>query len=420
MSKFHNNEAKDKGRVVLRKKPIVIFGSVLIVYILAVVGYFIVHKMNTLDESLRGTSLNPFNVLDEAFVLKSETFFDLTGIALLVEPIVLVFVLLLIYMTSLNEKLLQLTSKMRWKVTRFIVYTFMVGMILHVARLPFSWMNNLRWRDIPPGELPVGTWFANYVGDVFSTWALAALILGFFYICMHYFKKRWWLAGWFISIPIIYLLFGNSSLSNVNGLERLEQSETVAAIEAFVQEQELELEGVYTFEASQWTDTLEVSVHMSSGEVQVVVWDTVLQALTTEELVYIVASEFHSMEQGPSALQIVILIALSYVAFFVSSHIIARFVSEEEYGQLNTVPISWAALLLAMFIIMPVLNNFDRDEQLHVDLLALEAIDQPTIAVEALKKMMLHQPVQIHESLLFDVFGTSRVGLMERLENVSE
>ena len=119
-------------------------------------------------------------------------------------------------------------------------------------------------------------------------------------------------------------------------------------------------------------------------------------------------------------MQIVILIALSYVAFFVTSRVIQRIVPEEQYGQFHSVPVSWAALLLAMFIVMPVMNNFDRDEQLHVDRLALEAVDQPEVAVEALKKMALHQPVQLNESLLFDLLGTSRMSLIERLENINE
>ena len=255
----------------LKKRSILIVSIVFIFYLIAIVGYFIVHKMNTLNEAVRGTNIDPFNVLDESFVLKSETFYDLTGISILVEPIFLMLVLLFIYTTSLNDKLLQLSGKLRFKITQFILYTFMIGMILHVARLPFSFLNNLRWRDIPPGEVPYGTWFVNYLGDVFSTWGLAAFVLGFLYFCMHYFKKRWWLAGWFISIPIIYLLFGNSSLPGVSGLEKLEQPETVTAIEAFIEKEELTLEGVYLFEASEWTETLDLSVHVAGDEVQVVV-----------------------------------------------------------------------------------------------------------------------------------------------------
>lgn len=397
-----------------------IFGIVFVVYTLAVVGYFILHKMNMLDETLRGTSLDPFNVLDEAFVLKSETFFDLTGISILVEPIFLMFVLLIIYTTSLNDQLLQLAMKLRWKATQFILYTFMIGMILHVARLPFSYMNHVRWRHISPSEVPFGTWLASFIGDVFNTWGLAAFILGFLYICMHYFQKRWWIAGWFISIPIIYLLFGNSNLPIVSGLDKLEQPDTVAAIQTFVEGQELKLEGVYLFEASEWTETLDVSVHVAGDEVQVVVWDTTLEALTNEELIYIVANEFYALENGPSALQIVILVALSYVMFFATSRLLQRIVSEGEYGQFQTVPVSWAALLLAMLIVIPVMNNFDRDEQLHVDRLALATVEQPEVAMEALKKMALHQPVQLNESLLFDLFGTSRVSLLERLENLNK
>lgn len=410
----------NKGSVVLKKKPMVIFSVAFIVYTLAVVGYFILHKMNTIDESLRATNLNPFNVLDEGFVVKSELFYDLTGISILVEPIFLVLVLCFIYSTGLNDKLLQLSLKLRWKITQFILYTFMIGMILHVARMPFSLMNNIRWRDIPPGEVPVGTWFVSFIGDVFSTWGLAAFILGFLYFCMHYFQKRWWLAGWFISVPVIFLLFGNSGLPIVNGLEKLEKQEAVQAIESFVEKQGLKLEGVYLFEASEWTDTLDVSVHFMDGEVQVVVWDTTLKELTNEEIVYIVANEFYALENGRSAIQLVILVALSYVVFFVTSRVLQRIVPEDGYGRFETVPVSWAALLLAMFIIMPVMNNFDRNEQLHVDQLALEAVEHPEVAVEALKKMSLHQPVQLNESLLFDIFGTSRVSLLERLENITK
>ena len=206
----------------------------------------------------------------------------------------------------------------------------------------------------------------------------------------------------------------------MNGLEKLENQEAVQAIESFVEKQDLKLEGVYLFEASEWTDTLDVSVHFMGDEVQVVVWDTTLKELTNEEIVYIVANEFYALENGRSAIQLVILVALSHVVFFVTSRVLQRIVPEDGYGRFETVPVSWAALLLAMFIIMPVMNNFDRNEQLHVDQLALEAVEQPEVAVEALKKMSLHQPVQLNESLLFDIFGTSRVSLLERLENITK
>lgn len=397
-----------------------VFGIIFAVYTIAVVCYFIFHKMNTLNDEIRSSYLNPFNVLNEEFLLKAETFFDLTGIAVLVEPIFLVLVLLMIYTTSLNEKILQLSKKTRWKFTQFVLYTFMIGMIVHVARLPFSFINNFRWRYIPPGEVSFSAWFVSFLGDVFSTWALAAFILGLVYVGMYYFQKRWWIASWIISIPIIYLMFGNASTPMVSGLEQLKQPETVAAIQTFIEKEELGLEGVYSFEASELTDMLDVSVHISGNEVQVIIWDTAAKVLTDEELVYIVANKFYALENEPTVMQVVILIALSYVIFFVASRVLKRLVPDGEYGQFQTVPVSWAILLLAMFIIMPVMNSFDRDHQLHVDRVALEVIEQPEIAVEALKKMALHQPVQLNESILFDLFGTNSVGLIERLENISK
>lgn len=389
-------------------------------YVIAVVSYFMLQKVSKVDDSIRGTGADPLTILDASYLNKVETFLDLTGIVALIEPVFVVVLLIGLYKSRLNEKLVWFSSKLTWKFTQFIIYTFLIAVLLHVAKLPFAFIQNIRWQSIPPGEIPFGTWFVDYLFNIFNTWGLVSLILAFIYICMHYFNKRWWIVAWIVSVPVIYLLFGMEQQTPIEGLEELKQGEIVEEIEALLKVEDLKLEGVYLFEASEFTESLNVAVFVVGEEVQVVVWDTALEKLTTEELVYIVANEWKQLKYSQSVFQIVILIVVSYIAFYVAGRIMKRFATEEDYGNFKTVPISWAIVIMVLFLSTPILNAFERDTQYQADQAALQITGEVSVAQDALKKMALHQPVQLNESILLDWFGSGQVSLIERLKKLQE
>ncbi len=246
-----------------------------------------------------------------------------------------------------------------------------------------------------------GSWFGDQAKAFALTWVIGGLLLMLLFWIIRKFSRSWWLVFWCASIPIV--LFGIFAAPYVEPLffhyEPLQKTDPVlvAQLERVVQKGHMNIppDRMFLMKASAKLTTLNADVEGFGSSKRVVVWDTSIQKLTPDEIVFVFGHEsghyvLNHIVYGVLFTLLILLISM-YLGYLFVQWALAKF------GGRWGIPsqTDWAALavLLLAFSIFgallePVENAFSRHDEHAADVYGEEAIhglvaDPQTTAVKA-------------------------------------
>lgn len=277
------------------------------------------------------------------------------------------------------------TSSNRWMQGYVFLLLYLVaGFLLNLPLDLYSHSLSLRYGLSVQGW---ASWFGDQAKAFALTWIIGGLLLMLLFWIIRKFPRRWWLAFWCVSIPIV--LFGIFAGPYIEPLffhyEPLQKTDPalVAQLEKVVQKGHMNIppERMFLMKASAKLTTLNADVEGFGASKRVVVWDTSIQKFKPDEIVFVFGHEsghyvLHHIVYGV-LFTIVILLVTLYLGFLFAQWAIARF------GGRWGIPsqTDWAALavLLLAFSIFgvllePIENTFSRHDEHAADVYGQEAI----------------------------------------------
>ncbi len=231
------------------------------------------------------------------------------------------------------------------------------------------------------------SWFGDQGKTFLLTWIIGGLLLLLLFWVIRKLPRRWWLAFWVCTIPIV--LFGIFVAPYIepifNHYEPLQKTnpELVARLEQVVQKGHMNIppERMFLMKASAKTTTLNADVEGFGHSKRVVVWDTSIAKATPEEILFIFGHEsgHYVLNHIPSTLAFifVLLFLLLYFGFHFVQWAIARFgsrwriSSQQDWGALAVLVLAFSLLSI---VIAPVETTFSRSHEHAADVYGQEAI----------------------------------------------
>ena len=245
------------------------------------------------------------------------------------------------------------------------------------------------------------SWFGDQAKAFALSWVIGGLLLMLLFWIIRKFPRTWWLAFWVASIPIV--LLGIFAAPYIEPLffhyEPLQKTNPalVAQLEKVVEKGHMNIppERMFLMKASAKLTTINADVEGFGASKRVVVWDTSIQKLTPDQIVFVFGHEsghyvLHHIVYGV-LFTIAILLVSMYLGYVFVQWALMRF--GDDWGIPSQ--IDWAALavLLLAFSIFgallePVENAFSRHDEHAADVYGQEAIhglvgDPQTTAKEA-------------------------------------
>ena len=231
------------------------------------------------------------------------------------------------------------------------------------------------------------SWFGDQAKAFALAWIIGGLLLMLLFWIIRKLPRRWWLVFWGFSIPIV--LFGIFAAPYIEPLffhyEPLQKTNPalVAQLEKVVQKGNMDIppERMFLMKASAKLTTLNADVEGFGASKRVVVWDTSIQKLTSDQIVFVFGHE-----SGHYVLNHIVLgILFTMFILLVSLYVGYRFVqwAIAKFGTRWGVPSQndWAtlAVLLLAFslfgaVLEPVQNAFSRHDEHAADVYGQEAI----------------------------------------------
>ncbi len=233
-----------------------------------------------------------------------------------------------------------------------------------------------------------GSWFwdrckAELLGVGFAL--VLALIL---FAVMRWSPRRWWFHFWLASLPILLFVFFISPWfidPLFNTFEPLDAKypQLAAAMEKVVQRTGLKIprERMFLMLASKKTNDINAYVTGFGASKRVVVWDTTIQKMTTDETLFIFGHEaghyvLGHVRQGFLFFAAVLLVSL-YLGYRGLHWALNRWGKDwKVYGPEDWASLAVLLLLLQvmMFLALPVINGFSRMQEHAADVYGLEVI----------------------------------------------
>ena len=251
-------------------------------------------------------------------------------------------------------------------------------------------------------------------GSWLLDWSKAELIdLGFltlmavllFYVIRKS-PRRWWFYFWLVALPIILATFFLKPLIIDPAFFKYEplatrQPELTSDLLRLTERAGLEIprERMFLMRASEKTNQLNAYVTGFGASKRVVIYDTLLQKMATQETLFVFGHEsghyvLNHIRNGFLFFSVLLLVGL-YVAYRLLHILLERRGSSwKVYG-----PQDWAALAVLLLIIetlaflsSPVVNGYSRAEEHQADVFGLEVIhgivpNSPQVAAHAFQAM---------------------------------
>jgi STE24 endopeptidase len=247
-----------------------------------------------------------------------------------------------------------------------------------------------------------GSWAADWAKGEAIQMAVGGVVIWILYAVIRKTPRRWWFYFWLAAVPLIILgaiaepviiepvFFKFTPLAN-------SQPRLAMRIEEVVQRAELEIpeDRMFVMNASSKLKSVNAYVSGLSATKRVVVWDTSLQRMTEDEILFVFGHEMGHYVLGHIWKGILFAAGVILVFLFVAHRalrwMLARWGESWSIRGVDDLASLPALILLATifgFLFTPIANAFSRFEEHQADQYGLEVIhgvvpDAPVVAASA-------------------------------------
>ncbi len=272
--------------------------------------------------------------------------------------------------------------------------------------------------------------FGKWLGDSFKELAVG-LVLGFLTIWIPYWllrrsPRRWWLYTSMALIPLIFLLLLVAPVF-IDPLFNKFGPMKDKALEARILDlaHRAGIEGSRVYEVDKSTDTTTVNAYVSGflGTKRIVLWDTIIEKLEPEELLFVMGHEMGHYVLGHVVSTVLFLsvmaVGLLYAAHRLSAFLIDRFKDRFGFSQLSDVaslPLLMLLIGVLSFAADPVILAYSRYHERDADQFGLEITRDNRAAATGFIKLQEENLVNPRPGLLFKIWRASHPPVGERID----
>ncbi|MBP5454902.1 MAG: M48 family metallopeptidase [Paludibacteraceae bacterium] len=270
-----------------------------------------------------------------------------------------------------------------------------------------------------------------FVMDTLKSWLLTAVLGGGLISLLVLIYERYgdyfWILGWnlvaFISI-FMMMFYSNLIVPLFNKQELLEEGELRTAIEVFCQKVGYKLDNLYVIDGSKRTTKANAYFTGLGAKKRIVLYDTLMSTLTTEEIVAVLAHEIGHYKKKHTKKMLVISLLNSAVIFYLLSLVLGAY--SKPFAEALGSDISSFHLSLIVFGILytPIstllgigVNVFSRKNEYEADNFAKEqGLAEPLIS--ALRKLSESTLSNLTPHPAYVFFHYSHPTLLQRIRNL--
>ncbi|KUP07725.1 peptidase M48 [Bacillus coahuilensis m2-6] len=383
----------------------------------------------TLPQELKGSGADPETFMNSRELMLSEEYSRIRNLLyfLSVPYEWLFYFLLLVFGVSRTfSRWGEGTSSI--PVVQTAIYLFWFYIASYLVIFPFEYLSFHFSKLYNISVQTFSAWMKDQVIDFWVNFLLMVVIISALYWIMRTFQQKWWLVAWLASIPFtIFLMFIQPVVIDplYNDFTPLQDKELEAKILAIAEKADIPAEHVYQVDMSTKTNALNAYVTGVGANSRIVLWDTTLEALSDDEILFVMAHEMaHYVEKhiyvGIGSYLLMMLIGLWLIA-----KVMNRMVESngKEYrikkvSHISSLPLFLLLSSVLLFAASPLENGVSRYTETRADNYAIQMTQNPDAAVSAFQELSRVGLSQVNPPFLVKIFRYSHPSMVERIERL--
>jgi len=408
-------------------------GSILLYFIygLAVYWYLFIFSGSGVPAPYEGTSADPSTFMSGRELILSQEYSTIRNFLYFVTIPFEWFLLFVFLITGLSRKM-QDWSSASSKIfsLQSAIYFFWLSLFVSILSFPVDWIGYKMSKTYQITTQSFSAWMKDQLIDFWVNYLLMTVIIIVLYALIKRFEKRWWLYAWLLSIPFsMFLMFIQPVVIDplYNDFYPLKNKVLEEKILEIAEKAEIPAEHVYEVNMSEKTNALNAYVTGIGSNSRIVLWDTTLNRLNEDEILFIMAHEMGHYVMKHIYIGIAGYLLLSLVGLYFI-HLLMRFFIQR-YGELLKIksmkelaafPLFLLLLGILTFASSPLSNAVSRYQEKSADMYAIELTNNHEAAISSFQELSRAGLSEVNPPALVKIFRYSHPTMLERILYLEE
>lgn len=389
-------------------------------------GYLFYFADTTIPVEYKGSAADPEQFMNARELELSEEYSTIRNLLFFLEiPYEWLFYLLILIFgfSKAFEKWAYSSSK--WLIMRTIIYTFWLSIFSFLAFFPFAFIRYVLAKTYHISVETFSSWMKSEMIDFWVNWGFFIIITFAIYWLIQKNEKRWWFYSWLLSIPFtVFLMYIQPVIIDplYHEFSPLKNKELEEKILNFAQRAGIPAEHVFEVNMSEKTNALNAYVTGVGSNSRIVLWDTTLNRLDEDGVLFIMAHEMAHYVEKHIYFGIAGYLLLSFFGLFLTAKllkwIVERFgpvLNITSWKNISSLPLILCIISVLSFSSSPLSNAVSRYQEVRADRYAIEMTENPKAAIESFQILTKTGLSQVNPPALVKWFRYTHPTMLERI-----
>ena len=402
-----------------------------ILYGLIIYWYLFYFADSGLPFEYEGSKADPATFLNGRELMLSEEYSKIRNLLFFLStPLewLIYFLILLFGLSKAIKKWAENSSK--YKLLQTAIYLIWLSVFAYLATFPLSYISFKLSKTYNISTQSFASWMKDELIDFWLNYGTWLIIVPVLYWLMKKSQKRWWLYGWLLSIPFtLFMMFLQPVVIDplYNDFYPLKNKALETKILTLAEKAQIPATHVFEVNKSEETNALNAYVTGIGSNARIVLWDTTLNKLSDNQILFIMAHEMcHYVEKhiyfGIAGYLLISLLGL-YLTYRIMNWATKRWGNElkiSDVRDIRSLPLFFMILSMLLFAASPFTNFTSRYQETRADKYAIEMTKNPEAAITSFQELTRSGLSQVNPPLLVKIFRYTHPSMLDRISTLEE
>lgn len=301
------------------------------------------------------------------------------------------------------------------------------SLIMGTVEIPFDlYRNFVIEKKFSFSTLTMKLWLSDLFKSVLISLILLGSFLSILLSLIHFLPQTWWIWAWifFISFQLLIMwLYPVVIAPLFNTFEPIENEELKTRISSVAQRSGITVSGLFRMDAGKRSRHSNAYFTGIGKTKRIVLFDTLLDTHTTEEIVAVLSHELGHWKMGHIKKQLILSMGVSLAALYLAYLLVNNHLLYSTFGFEGTSVYIGLFLLTIIvrplaFFLTPLTSMLSRHFEQQADDYAFTLLGNTSPLVNALKQLAKENLSNLHPHPLYAWFYYSHPPLVERIERL--
>lgn len=389
--------------------------------------WYLFHFAHTsLPFEYQGTKADPATFMNSRELMLSGEYSKIRNLLFFLStPLewLIYFLFLLLGLSKAFKRSAEASSKN--KLVQIAIYTIWLSIFSYLATFPLSYIRYSISKTYHISTQTFPSWMKDELIDFWVNYGTMLIIVAVLYWLMKISKKRWWLYAWLLSIPFtLFMMFIQPVVIDplYNHFYPLKNKSLETKILAMANSVHIPAKHVFEVNMADKTNALNAYVTGIGSNARIVLWDTTLDKLSTNQILFIMAHEMCHYVEMHIYFSIAAYLLLSFFGLYFVYRLMnwtikhwGKELKISSCADIRSLPLFLMIVSMLLFAASPLTNLMSRYEETRADNYAINMTKDPNAAITSFQELARMGLSQVNPPLLVKIFRYDHPSMLKRI-----